>query len=279
MYERESARNSAVERITESGEASMTGKDEYYNRAKQEGYRTRSAYKLKQLDDAAGLFGHGNTVVDLGAAPGGWLQVAAEEVGETGTVVGVDFQRIDDLEADTVETIRGDMTDEETKERLRDRIGAEGADVVISDMAPDMTGEYSVDHARSVHLARQALEVALELLPAGGDFAAKVFDGRDVDDLRADIDAEFEYVRTIHPDASRDASSELYLVGKHRITAPVAEGEEFDAVVDDVGSEGDGVVKVDGYALFVPGTETGDAVRIRVTDVKPNFGFGEVIEE
>ena len=279
MYERESARNSAVERITESGEASMTGKDEYYNRAKQEGYRTRSAYKLKQLDDAAGLFGHGNTVVDLGAAPGGWLQVAAEEVGETGTVVGVDFQRIDDLEADTVETIRGDMTDEETKERLRDRIGAEGADVVISDMAPDMTGEYSVDHARSVHLARQALEVALELLPAGGDFAAKVFDGRDVDGLREDIDAEFEYVRTVHPDASRDASSELYLVGKHRITAPVAEGEEFDAVVDDVGSEGDGVVKVDGYALFVPGTETGDAVRIRVTDVKPNFGFGEVIEE
>ena len=279
MYERESARNSAVERITESGEASMTGKDEYYNRAKQEGYRTRSTYKLKQLDDAAGLFGHGNTVVDLGAAPGGWLQVAAEEVGETGTVVGVDFQRIDDLEADTVETIRGDMTDEETKQRLRDRIGAEGADVVISDMAPDMTGEYSVDHARSVHLARQALEVALELLPAGGDFAAKVFDGRDVDDLRADIDAEFEYVRTIHPDASRDASSELYLVGKHRITAPVAEGEEFDAVVDDVGSEGDGVVKLDGYALFVPGTETGDAVWIRVTDVKPNFGFGEVIEE
>jgi 23S rRNA (uridine2552-2'-O)-methyltransferase len=257
----------------------MTRKDEYYNRAKQEGYRTRSAYKLKQLDDDAGLFGHGNTVVDLGAAPGGWLQVAAEEVGETGTVVGVDFQRIDELDADTVETIRGDMTDEETKQRLRDRIGADGADVVISDMAPDMTGEYSVDHARSVHLARQALEVALEVLPAGGDFAAKVFDGRDVDGLREDIDAEFEYVRTIHPDASRDSSSELYLVGKHRITAPVAEGDELDAVVDDVGSEGDGVVKIDGYTLFVPGTETGDEIRIRVTDVKPNFGFGEVIEE
>ncbi|GGJ15578.1 23S rRNA methyltransferase [Halobellus salinus] len=256
----------------------MTNRDSYYNKAKQEGYRTRSAYKLKQLDDAAGLLGPGNTVVDLGAAPGGWLQVAAEAVGETGTVVGVDFQRIDDLDADTVETIRGDMTDEETKQQLRERIGAEGADVVISDMAPNMTGEYSVDHARSVHLARQALEVGLELVPAGGDFAAKVFDGRDVDDLRADIDTEFEYVRTVHPDASRDASSELYLVGKHRITAPVAEGEELDAVVDDVGSEGDGVVTVDGYALFVPGTETGDAVRIRVTEVTPNFGFAEVIE-
>jgi 23S rRNA (uridine2552-2'-O)-methyltransferase len=257
----------------------MTGKDQYYNRAKQEGYRARSAYKLKQLDDAAGLFGPGNTVVDLGAAPGGWLQVAAEAVGETGTVVGVDFQRIDDLDADTVGTIRGDMTDDDTKDRLRERVGADGADVVLSDMAPDMTGEYSVDHARSVHLARQAFEVALELLPAGGDFAAKVFDGRDVDDLRDDIDAEFEYVRAVHPDASRDSSSELYLIGKHRLTAPVAAGDEFDAVVEDVGHEGDGVVKVDGYALFVPGTETGDAVRLRVTDVKPNFGFAEVVEE
>jgi 23S rRNA (uridine2552-2'-O)-methyltransferase len=257
----------------------MTGKDQYYNRAKQEGYRTRSAYKLKQLDDAAGLFGPGNTVVDLGAAPGGWLQVAAEAVGETGTVVGVDFQRIDDLDADIVGTIRGDMTDDDTKDRLRERVGADGADVVLSDMAPDMTGEYSVDHARSVHLARQAFEVALDLLPAGGDFAAKVFDGRDVDGLREDIDAEFEYVRTVHPDASRDSSSELYLIGKHRITAPVATGDEFDAVVDDVGREGDGVVKVDGYALFVPDTETGDAVRLRVTEVKPNFGFAEVVEE
>ena len=256
----------------------MTGRDDYYNRAKQEGYRTRSAYKLRQLDDAAGLFGPGNVVVDLGAAPGGWLQVAAEAVGETGTVVGVDFQRIEEVEADSVETIRGDMTDEETKRRLRERVGAEGADVVLSDMAPDMTGEYSVDHARSVHLARQALDVALDLLPAGGDFAAKVFDGRDLDDLRADVDAEFEYVRTIHPDASRDSSSELYLVGKRRITAPVAAGEEFDAVVDDVGSEGDGVVKVDGYALFVPETDAGDEVRIRVTDVKPNFGFAEVVD-
>jgi len=279
VYDRRFARDSHAAHVTESGEARMTGKDEYYNRAKQEGYRTRSAYKLQQLDEAAGLFGPGNTVVDLGAAPGGWLQVAAEAVGPSGTVIGVDFQRIQDLEADTVETIRGDMTDADTKRRLRERVGEEGADSVISDMAPDMTGEYSVDHARSVHLARQAFEVALDLLPAGGDFAAKVFDGRDVDDFRDDIDAEFEYVRTIHPDASRDASSELYLVGKSRITAPVAEGEERDVVVEDVGSDGDGVVKIDGYALFVPGTETGDEVRIRVTDVKPNFGFAEVVGE
>jgi len=257
----------------------MAGKDEYYNRAKQEGYRARSAYKLKQLDREAGLFGPGNTVVDLGAAPGGWLQVASEAVGDRGTVIGVDFQRIRDLDRDNVETIRGDMTDEETKADLRDRVGDDGADVVISDMAPNMTGEYSLDHARSVHLARQALGVALDLLPAGGDFVAKVFDGPDLQDLKDDVDAEFEYVRTIRPDASRDSSSELYLVGKHRVTAPVAAGDELDVVVDDVGSEGDGVVKIDGYTLFVPGVETGDAVRIRVDEVKANYGFAEVVAD
>ncbi|MDS0295878.1 23S rRNA (uridine(2552)-2'-O)-methyltransferase [Halogeometricum luteum] len=257
----------------------MARKDHYYNKAKQEGYRTRSAYKLQQLDEETGLFGPGNTVVDLGAAPGGWLQVAAEAVGDRGTVVGVDFQRIRDLDAENVETIKGDMTEEGTKERLRERIGAEGADVVISDMAPNMTGEYSLDHARSIHLARQAFEVALDLLPAGGDFAVKVFDGQDLADFRADMEKEFQYVRSVRPDASRDESSEQYLVGKHRITAPVSEGEELDVVVDDVGSEGDGIAKVDGYTLFVPDTEAGDEVRVRVTDLKPNFGFAEVVDE
>jgi 23S rRNA (uridine2552-2'-O)-methyltransferase len=257
----------------------MTRKDHYYNKAKQEGYRTRSAYKLQQLDEEAGLFGPGNTVVDLGAAPGGWLQVAAERVGDRGSVVGVDLQRIRDLDLENVETVRGDMTEDDTKERLRERIGDEGADVVLSDMAPNMTGEYSLDHARSVYLARQAFEASLELLAAGGDLAVKVFDGPDVSDLREEMEGEFQYVRSIRPDASRDESSEQYLVGKHRITAPVAEGDELDVTVEDVGSEGDGVVKVDGYTLFVPDTEAGDEVRVRVTDRKPNFGFASVVDD
>ncbi|SFR35416.1 23S rRNA Um-2552 2'-O-methyltransferase [Halogeometricum rufum] len=278
MYERGFAGGSLAGRLAQFDTQAMTRKDHYYNKAKQEGYRTRSAYKLKQLDEDAGLFGPGNTVVDLGAAPGGWLQVASEAVGDHGKVVGVDLQRIRDLDLDNVETVRGDMTDEETKASLRDRIGAEGADVVISDMAPNMTGEYSLDHARSIHLARQAFEVALDLLPAGGDFAVKVFDGQDLADFRADVEEEFQYVRSIRPDASRNESSEQYLVGKHRITAPVATGDELDVVIDDVGSEGDGIAKVDGYTLFVPGTEAGDEVHVRVTDLKPNFGFAELVE-
>jgi 23S rRNA (uridine2552-2'-O)-methyltransferase len=252
----------------------MTRKDEYYNRAKQEGYRSRAAYKLEQLDAEAGLISRGDTVVDLGAAPGGWLQIAAEMAGEDGTVVGVDLQRIEPI--DDVETIRGDMTEEETRERIVDRIGE--ADVVVSDMAPNMTGEYSLDHARSVYLARTAFETALELLAPGGDFVAKVFEGPDTDDLRSDIDEEFEYVRTIHPEASRDSSSELYMVAKGRLTAPVREGDRLEIDIEDVGSEGDGIGKVEGYTLFVPGTEPGETVEIEVTDVKPRFGFAERIE-
>jgi len=252
----------------------MSRKDDYYNRAKQEGYRTRAAYKLQQLDEAAGLLGVGNTVVDLGAAPGGWLQVAAERVGEGGTVVGVDRQRIDPI--DGVETVRGDMTEDGTRERVVDRVGE--ADVVLSDLAPDMTGEYTVDHARSVHLARQALETARELLASGGDLAVKVFEGPDTADLREETERDFEYVRAVHPDASRDSSSELYLVAKGFLTAPVREGDELAVEVVDIGSDGDGVAKVDGYTLFVPGTEAGDSVTVRVTDVKPRYGFAQRLE-
>ena len=257
----------------------MSGKDEYYNRAKQEGYRARSAYKLKQLDETAGLLGEGRTVVDLGAAPGGWLQVAVERVGERGTVVGVDRQRIEDIDDDhgaTIEYVRGDMTDESTVDEVVELVGE--ADTVLSDMAPNMSGDYDLDHARSVHLARQAFEVADEVLGTGGDFAAKVFDGRDLDDLKEDVEEQFEYVREVRPKASRDSSSELYLVGKGYLTGPVREGDELEVTIEDVGSEGDGIAKVEGYTLFVGGAEEGETLEVRVDDVKPNFGFAQPLD-
>ena len=255
----------------------MSGKDRYYNRAKQEGYRARSAYKLQQLDETAGLLGEGNTVVDLGAAPGGWLQVAAERVGERGTVVGVDRQRIDPLEDhETVEYVRGDLTDEDTVAEVVDRVGE--ADAVLSDMAPDMTGEYDLDHARSVHLVRQAATVARAVLAPGGDFAAKVFDGSDLAELEADLAADFEYVRQVRPDASRDSSSELYLVAKGFLTAPVREGDRREVEVVDTGSEGDGVARVEGFTLFVSGVDEGETVRVRVDEVKPDYGFAQPVE-
>ena len=262
----------------------MTDKDMYYNKAKQQGYRARSAYKLQQLDEATGLLGDGNTVVDLGAAPGSWMQVAAERVGDRGTVVGVDRQRIDAL-ADVpaqVDSLRGDITEEKTKDAIREAVGAaedeRPVDAVVSDMAPNMTGEYELDHARSVHLAREALDVALDLLDSGGDFAVKVFDGRDLTDLQDDIDAEFEYVRQMRPDASRESSSELYLVAKNRLTAPVRTGDELDVEIQDIGEEGDGVAHVEGFTLFVSGVEEGETVRVRVDDVKPRYAFAQPVE-
>jgi len=277
----------------------MARRDEYYNKAKQQGYRSRSAYKLQQLDETAGLFAEGKTVLDLGAAPGGWLQVAIERVG-SGTVIGVDRQRIDPPDGDergtrsgdenvepTFETVRGDITEERTREAIHEVLdgvsetdgeGNGGVDVVLSDMAPNVTGTYDLDHARSVHLARQAFEVGLDALVPEGDLVVKVFDGTDLDDLRNEIDREFEYTMTIHPDASRDSSSELYLVGKNRLTAPVRAEEELNVEIVDQGSEGDGIAKIEGYTLFVPGGETGERYRVRVEDVKPRFGFATPIE-
>ncbi|WP_207586418.1 SAM-dependent methyltransferase [Halomontanus rarus] len=259
----------------------MSRKDHYYNKAKQEGYRSRAAYKLQQLDDLENVISSGDTVVDLGAAPGGWLQVAAERVGPQGRVIGVDLQRIKDLEDDTladrVETIRGDMTEERTRERVIE--AADGkVDCVLSDMAPNMSGEYSLDQARSLYLARMAFETAVELLDTDGDFLVKVFQGPDVEDLRSDVEAEFQYVRATSPKASRQESSEIYFIAKGRLTTPVRAGDELEVEIVDVGNEGDGIASVDGYRLFVPSTEEGEIVSVRVEDVKPRFGFAQRID-
>jgi 23S rRNA (uridine2552-2'-O)-methyltransferase len=251
----------------------MSHKDDYYNRAKQQGYRARSAYKLRQIDDQVGLFESGDTVLDLGAAPGGWLQVAAERVGEAGHVVGVDFQRIDPLEDHDVETIRGDLTEAETRERIES--ATSGIDVVVSDMAPNMTGEYDLDHARSVHLARTAFDLAEDLLESGGNFAVKVFEGRDLDDFVGDVEKSFDKVSIVRPDASRDSSSEVYVVGIGHLTAPVSEGEKREVTIEAEGEDGDGIAYVEGYTLFVPDAAVGDTITVEITDVKPNYGFTE----
>ena len=251
----------------------MSGKDDYYNRAKQEGYRSRAAYKLKQLDELEDVLSDGDRVVDLGAAPGGWLQVANERVG-TGPVLGVDFQRIDPI--DGVETIKGDMTDESTREEIEERIGE--ADVVLSDLAPNMTGEYSLDHARSVHLARQAFETARDVLAPGGDFVVKVFEGQDLAPFRSDLEETFEYVRTASPEASRKESSEVYLIAKGFLTAPVSVGDRLTVEIEDEGREGDGVARIEGYTIFVPAAGRGESVEIEIEDVKPRFGFAKRVE-
>lgn len=256
----------------------MGHKDQYYNKAKQQGYRARSAYKLSQIDDQVGLLESGDTVLDLGAAPGGWLQIAAERVGEAGHVIGVDFQRIEPLEDHDVKTIRGDMTEEDTQERI-EAAASGSVDVVISDMAPNMTGEYDLDHARSVHLARTAFEVAQDRLESGGNLAVKVFEGRDLDAFVDDVEAEFDKVSIVRPDASRDSSSEVFIVGIGYLTAPVEAGDKLEVTVEAEGEDGDGIAYVEGYSIFVPEATVGETVTVEITGVEPRYGFAERVED
>ncbi|MFW6152722.1 MAG: SAM-dependent methyltransferase [Halobacteriota archaeon] len=253
----------------------MATPDVWAKRARAAGYRSRASFKLRQLDDSFDLFDGVEAVVDLGAAPGGWLQVAIERTNPDTPVVGVDRRSIPPLDHDQgnrLHLIQGDITEEATRRELERAVeGSVG--LVLSDMAPDMSGTYDLDHARSVHLGRQAFAVARSLLAPGGDLVIKVFEGRDLAAFRAELDDAFEYVATARPEATRDASSEVYLVAKGFLTAPVRPGERHRVTIEAIGDEGDGIARIEGFTLFVPDTDVDDQVEIEVTDVKPRFGF------
>ena len=185
------------------------GRDGFQRRARREGYRARSAYKLQEIQRRSKLFRKGDTVLDLGAAPGGWSQVALEMVGPDGRVIGVDLAHMAPLEG--VELLRGDLRDTSLQQHLANLVRAT---VVISDMSPDLSGNYSVDQARSIELAELALAIASE--HHARSFAVKVFEGEDFQQYRAAVQAEFGSVRTLSPEASRNASSEVYLIGKRK---------------------------------------------------------------
>lgn len=187
-------------------------KDYYYRKAKKENYRSRAAYKLQQLDERFRLFRSGFTVIDLGASPGGWSQVAAELVGETGRVISIDLKSIEPIEG--VFVIKGDARSELTKGKVAELMADGKADVILSDMAPNISGNYSLDHARSIELAGMAVEYSQIFLRSGGNLAVKVFDGDMAKDFFSKIQSEFRVAKRYSPDASRKTSSEIYMVGK-----------------------------------------------------------------
>ncbi len=184
-------------------------KDPYFRKAKAEGYRARSAYKLIQIQDRFHLMRRGDTVLDLGAAPGSWSQVASELVGSDGLVVAVDLQPIEPIE--DVLAIQGDMTDPGVQEKA---IGAAGGrvDVVLSDAAPNVSGIRVRDHAFSIALVYAALSVAQGALKPGGNFVAKVFEGEDLPQLLVDLRTHFERVKPFYPDATRREGQEIFVV-------------------------------------------------------------------
>jgi 23S rRNA (uridine2552-2'-O)-methyltransferase len=185
-------------------------KDKYYWRAKSEGYRSRASYKLIQINDKYNVIKKRSIVVDLGAAPGGWLQIARNLSDEK--VIGVDLCKIALL--DNVETIRGDITADVTIQKIMKKTNDKNVDVVICDAAPSLSGNWSLDHARSIDLSKSALSCAKKILKPGGDFVVKVFQGDMFKSIMDEIRLDFEFVRAFTPRASRSQSAEIYVIGK-----------------------------------------------------------------
>ena len=188
--------------------------DVYVQRAKAEGYRSRAAYKLIEVAARDKLLKPGMVVVDLGAAPGGWSQVAAAKVGAGGRVIAVDLLPMDSLR--NVTFLQGDFRDEAVAQALERELAGRPIDLVLSDMSPNISGIALSDQARAMHLAELALEFAVKHLKPGGSLLVKVFQGSGFQEFLREMRSRFMHVMTRKPEASRGRSNELYLLGKER---------------------------------------------------------------
>jgi 23S rRNA (uridine2552-2'-O)-methyltransferase len=187
--------------------------DSYYRKAKQEGYRSRAAYKLMELQQRFRLLKPGNLVVDLGAAPGGWLQVAAKSVAPKGKVVGVDLQPMDGFREPNIELLQGDITFDETQEKIKALLGAL-AHCVISDLAPKLSGIRDADAARCLELNQSALHLAVRILRPGGNLLIKSFISNDLHAFTAELKEFFRLVERTRLEATRHGSSEFYFCAR-----------------------------------------------------------------
>jgi len=186
--------------------------DEYVKLSQKEGYRSRAIYKLKEIQEKDRLIKQGMTIVDLGAAPGGWCQYAVELVGKKGRVIGSDILPIDPLPF--VEFIQGDFTDERILEELLELIGKDKADIVISDMAPNLSGNDAIDQPTSIYLCELTLDMAQRILAPNGSMVVKLFQGAGSDEYLKEVRKSFKQVKIRKPKASRARSREVYVVAQ-----------------------------------------------------------------
>jgi len=189
--------------------------DAWVREASARGYRSRAAFKLVQLDDAERLLRAGSVVVDLGAAPGGWSQVAAERAGARGTVLALDLLEMEPIRG--VAVLRGDFTDPGTRREVRARLPQRGADLVMSDMAPNLSGVKEADQARATALGLEVIGFAHDTLAARGAMLLKIFQGASTQELVAEARRRFRRVDVKKPPASRARSAEAYLLGRDGI--------------------------------------------------------------
>jgi 23S rRNA (uridine2552-2'-O)-methyltransferase len=187
--------------------------DDYYvNKAKQEGWRSRAIYKLQEIDEKDHLFKPGMTVVDLGAAPGGWSQWTTHKVGEQGRVYALDILPVEPFAGVTF--IQGDFQEDEVYQALLDSLEGREVDVVMSDMAPNMSGNKGVDIPRAMYLVELSVELADQVLKPGGDLLMKVFQGEGFDQLLKDLRGKYQKVISRKPKASRPRSKEIYVLAR-----------------------------------------------------------------
>ena len=187
--------------------------DEFVKKAQKEGYRSRAVYKLLEIVEKKAIIRNGDKVLDLGAAPGGWSQVAAKLVGSQGKVIASDILPIELI--DGVDFLQGDFTEQSVYDDLLVMTDGAKVDVVLSDMAPNMSGQLSVDQPKSMYIAELAIEMAIKTLNPGGSFVVKVFQGDDFDVFVQNAKKAFKKVSVIKPKASRPRSKEVYLLASH----------------------------------------------------------------
>ena len=186
--------------------------DPYVKKSREDGYRSRASYKLLELDQKDRLMRPGDLVIDLGAAPGGWSQVAVERVGHNGRVIASDLLQMDGLAG--VDFIQGDFTDDLIFDEILNAVNGQPVNLVISDMAPNMSGMKAIDQPRGMYLAELALDLASRVLSKNGAFVTKLFMGEGADAYIREVRGSFERVVTRKPSSSRARSSELYMVAK-----------------------------------------------------------------
>ena len=186
--------------------------DEYVKLAQARGYRSRAVFKLEEIDSRDRLIRPGLSVVDLGAAPGGWSQYVAEKIGKHGKIIALDILPVEAIPG--VEIIQGDFQGEQVFKQLLDALAGKPVDLVLSDMAPNMSGTREVDQPRAMYLAELALDMARQVLKPGGSLVVKLFMGTDFDAYQKAVRSCFSSVANRKPKASRDRSREVYLVGK-----------------------------------------------------------------
>ena len=184
-------------------------KDQFRRLARDQGYRSRSAFKLKQINQSYRILNKGDCIVDIGCAPGGWMQIALPEVGTKGKVIGVDIKKIEPLSNAFI--IQGNIEDEHVTDNIL-KISNSCVDVVLSDLSPNVSGNWELDHARQIDLTRNALDLSRKILKKGGKAVFKVFQGDMLNELVVELKKKFKKVILTKPNASRQVSSEIYLI-------------------------------------------------------------------